>query len=319
MEEVSGHDVNYVDFVNSTVIDGWFILNRTCQRTEELIRKHASYAKLDYKRLTGRKRKQFRCQSIQTQCQERRSRLWRETEHRDYCKELEEWRRKYSNLAEEKTILYEDMMKEGTELEREITDLKETNKALKDYVEILEHKDSLKCKEKTINDLGTKQKGRKLELLKNRAQCALWFCKSFGLDLTNIKLQDESGCSYTMEYPTPSTSTPGQMEYDKLSEDRQKINEQVLFLLDRFCVGDQVYHELSIITDGLPKSYLIKQLRGELNKTYHVERTPGPCPGARLDFTSTLTDHVRELLSMKPELRENLVGMEHRCQDPPTS
>ena len=199
------------------------------------------------------------------------------------------------------------MMKEVTELEREITDLKDTNKALRVYVEILEHKESLKCKGKTINDLGTKQKGRKLELLKNRAQCALWFCKSFGLDLTNIKLQDESGCSYTMEYPTPSTSTPGQMEYDKLSEDRQKINEQVLFLLDRFCVGDQVYHELSIITDGLPKSYLIKQLRGELNKTYHIERTPGPCPDARLDFTSTLADHVRDILSMKPELRDRKI------------
>ena len=28
MEEVSGHDVNYVDFVNSTVIDGWFIFEQ---------------------------------------------------------------------------------------------------------------------------------------------------------------------------------------------------------------------------------------------------------------------------------------------------
>lgn len=309
MEGVSGQDVNYLDLINSTVTDGWFTLNRTCPRTEELVRKHASYAKMDYRRLTGRKRKQLdsKVYKLSVRRGEIDSRETQNTKIQDYCKELEEWRRKYSNLAEEKKTLYEDMMKEVNNLEKEVTDLKEANKALRDYVEILEHEEALKCQGKTINDLGTKQKGRKLQLLKNRAQCALWFCKSFGLDLTNIRLQDESGCSYTMEYPIPSTSTPGQMEYEKLSKDRQEIIEHVLFLLDKFCVGDEVYHELSVITEGLPKSYLIKQLRGELNKTYHIERTPGPYPGARLDFKSTLTDHVRELLSMKPELRDGKI------------
>ena len=104
MEEVSGHDVNYVDFVNSTVIDGWFILNRTCQRTEELIRKHASYAKLDYKRLTGRKRKQLdaKVYKLSVMRGEVDSGEKQNTKIQDYCKELEEWRRKYSSLAEEK-------------------------------------------------------------------------------------------------------------------------------------------------------------------------------------------------------------------------
>ena len=34
---------------------------------------------------------------------------------------------------------------------------------------------------------------------------------------------------------------------------------------------------------------------------------PGPFPGARLDFKSTLTDHVRELLGIKPELRDEKI------------
>lgn len=97
--------------------------------------------------------------------------------------------------------MYEDMMKEVNNLEMEITDLKEANKDLRDYVEILERNEALKCQEKSVNDLGTKQKGRKLQLLKNKAQCALWFCKSFGLDLTNIRLQDESGCNYNWNIP----------------------------------------------------------------------------------------------------------------------
>lgn len=204
------------------------------------------------------------------------------------------------------------MMKEVNNLEMEITDLKEANKDLRDYVEILERNEALKCQGKSVNDLETKQKGRKLQLLKNKAQCTLWFCKSFGLDLTNIRLQDESGCNYTLEYPIPPTLGSNQMEFEKLPNDQKKIIERVLFLLDKFCVGDEVYHELSVTIEGLPKSYLIKQLRGELNKTYHIERMPGPFPGARLHFKSTLTDLVRELLSIKPELRDETIQIKLR-------
>ncbi|CAB4016317.1 Hypothetical predicted protein [Paramuricea clavata] len=82
--------------------------------------------------------------------------------------------------------------------------------------------------------------------------------------------------------------------------------EQNLFILDKFCVGDSLYHEVSILSDDLPKSYLVKQLRADMNKTYHIERTRG-YPGARLDFTSTLRDHVKELLAQQPDLSDSVV------------
>ena len=44
-----------------------------------------------------------------------------------------------------------------------------------------------------------------------------------------------------------------------------------------------------------------------MNKTYHIERTPGGYAGARLDFTSTLRDHVEELLAQQPELCDSVV------------
>ena len=43
----------------------------------------------------------------------------------------------------------------------------------------------------------------------------------------------------------------------------------------KFCVGDCFYHELTMVTDGLPKSYLVKQRRDQLNKICHVTPTPG--------------------------------------------
>ena len=68
-------------------------------------------------------------------------------------------------------------------------------------------------------------------------------------------------------------------------------------------MGDEIYHDLSMVTEGLPKSYLIKQSRARLNATYHIERTPGIYPGASLNFTSILCDHVKELLRKSPELK----------------
>ena len=71
-------------------------------------------------------------------------------------------------------------------------------------------------------------------------------------------------------------------------EDNNKL-EQILFLLDKLCVGDEVYHEMTTHTDGLPKSYLIKQLQSNLDKTYHIEKTQGNFPGAAINVTKRLS------------------------------
>ena len=159
-----------------------------------------------------------------------------------------------------------------------------------------------KCKGKKLNQVGAKQVGRKLLHLKNKAQCALWFCKSYGLELKSIEFQDQDGGSHTIDYRESITRG----SYDKLSQDDNKI-EQVLFLMDKFCVGDEVYHELSMITEGLPKSYLVKQLRTNLNKTCHIERTAGEYPGASISFTSTLRELIKELLETSPELKDSTI------------
>ena len=44
---------------------------------------------------------------------------------------------------------------------------------------------------------------------------------------------------------------------------------EVLFSLDIFYVGDSFYHELTMIIDGLPNSYIVKQRRVQLNDICH--------------------------------------------------
>ena len=40
--------------------------------------------------------------------------------------------------------------------------------------------------------------------------------------------------------------------------------------------------------DGLPRSYLIKQCKEELNKLCHITGVPGPAQGAQVDFITEL-------------------------------
>ena len=66
-----------------------------------------------------------------------------------------------------------------------------------------------------------------------------------------------------------------QTGFDTLSEDEKGNVEKILFLVDKFCVGDSFYHELTMVMDGLLKSYLVTQRRDQLNNICHVTRTLG--------------------------------------------
>ena len=90
--------------------------------------------------------------------------------------------------------------------------------------------------------------------------------------------------------PSPQT------QFSKLSEDDKARVESILYLIDKFGVGDEFVHELSMTVDGLPKSYLFKQCRTELNKNCIIKSTPGKAPGAQHSFRQLLTDQVQQLV-----------------------
>ena len=94
--------------------------------------------------------------------------------------------------------------------------------------------------------------------------------------------------------------------FDGLSAKEKDSVEQVLFLLDKFCVSDHYYHELTMISDGLPKSYLIKQRRKQLNDICHVTRTPGNADGAQVSFTDLLKERISDLIAKTEDV--NFMG-----------
>ena len=42
--------------------------------------------------------------------------------------------------------------------------------------------------------------------------------------------------------------------FEALSDEETAKVERVLFILDKFCIGDSFYHKLTMVMDGLPKS-----------------------------------------------------------------
>jgi len=65
-------------------------------------------------------------------------------------------------------------------------------------------------------------------------------------------------------------------------------------------VCDEVYHELTILCNDLPQSYLIQQKRSDLNKHCHIEKVPDNYPGVQISFLDTLQDHITEFLETHP-------------------
>ena len=86
---------------------------------------------------------------------------------------------------------------------------------------------------------------------------------------------------------------------DSVSEEEKEKVDKIVFLLDKFCVGDSFY-QFSMYND-LPKSYLIKQQQTQLNDTCHIVSTPGRAEGAEVSFKELLKERVQDLINQNPD------------------
>ena len=136
-----------------------------------------------------------------------------------------------------------------------------------------------------------------------RAETALWFSQAFGfcVQLLTIKEADtektyeinvETKAQKSGECSTPATNT---------NDSKMEKVEQILYLLDKFCVSDEFYHEFSMIENGLPRSYLTKQCRSDLDKLCHLTPTPGSCEGAQVSFETLLLQQISAFKKENPE------------------
>ena len=143
-------------------------------------------------------------------------------------------------------------------------------------------------------DVGKRQQERNLRTLATRVEQALWFSESFGLCLNNIKLVDDSGRDHILMLG----SEKGLKSYKDLPDEDQQDIQQVLYIMDKFCIGEAAYHELTCCPGGeLPRSYLVKQCKEDLNKLCSIERTPGKANRAAFNFLDELSAVVEKMVS----------------------
>lgn len=169
--------------------------------------------------------------------------------------------------------------------------VKEENAHLSQYVEKLEELEKLENAGNKITEVQEKQQQR----VKTKAERALWFAETFGLRLSSMEFLDDNGKTHNINY-----QGQGAKSFQELSkEDQDKIKE-IIYLADKFCIGEAAYHELTLACGGgsLPRSYLVRQSKNQLNELIHIRRTPGTAEGAQLDFESELQNTIRKVVSI---------------------
>jgi uncharacterized coiled-coil protein SlyX len=222
-------------------------------------------------------------------------------------KEKEELKKQMKVLEEKCENLLHEILQEKeniqkiSHLEDKVCGLESMNTELLAYISGLEQKDichncdSTFCnKGQAYHKVSYSQKQRKLKQIKSNAEKALWFLESFGIKIDKLLLTDTaSNENINLKF----NESVGKAAYKSLTAEEQDKIKQVVYIMDSFCVSDAAYHELSMIdSDGLPRSYLIKQCRMDLNSIHSVSRTPGSWPGAQLSFKVELHNHLSKLV-----------------------
>ena len=119
------------------------------------------------------------------------------------------------------------------------------------------------------------------------------------MELQCLKLKDPGSVNtFTVDFNSNNSSAPTESDhtlekltqYEKLNnEDKVKI-ESILYLMEKFSVGDEFVHDFQI------KSYLIKQCRAELNRQVNITTTAGQAPGAQYSFKSLLKEKIEDMV-----------------------
>ena len=71
----------------------------------------------------------------------------------------------------------------------------------------------------------------------------------------------------------------------------------MLYLLDKFAVSDEVYHELTMLCSDLPASHGVKAARNKLNDQLVFNRLSSPYPGAYRCFETMLVNTISTAVS----------------------
>ena len=172
--------------------------------------------------------------------------------------------------------------------------LTEQVKCLEDRVEKVT-KDALKYKDqckvmtevskvpinqgRSFDEVHERQQKRKVASIKHGSEQALSFVKTFGLSVEKVVLRSPTKI-VELTYDLPESSA-GCSSSSSTAADKETGNvDETLFLLERFGVSDECYHEMIQLFPELPRSYVVKNERKDISQSIELKELPSKYKGA---------------------------------------
>ena len=100
---------------------------------------------------------------------------------------------------------------------------------------------------------------------------------------------------------TPDRSDKKIQGFESLSEEDKEKVRGIVYIMVRFSVSHEAYHELTQVVGGeqLPRSYLVEGCTKFLDSKLYLRKTPGTCPGAELPVKDLLETEIRNCVSLQ--------------------
>ena len=112
--------------------------------------------------------------------------------------------------------------------------------------ELLKERDSFINFGQVVEHVGVRQQRRKISHFKDATEAALWFAESFGLipeSITAHTIHSQDQLTISLGQDTEVNSA--KIQKPSVREVDEFVALQTLYLLDRFGVSDECYHEMT--------------------------------------------------------------------------
>ena len=228
---------SYINSVNKSIPGNAVAIRSDCERLEKCLQLRAAEIYNLYTKTKGRRKYEIIKKSIRVFVKEGEV-----ANVEAAMDDADRWKEQCDQLQKRVASLYEDMAEAISSYEEKMEGVED---------ELLDVKQQLHTSPeantgKPISEVGPRQARRQLNRVKTYAEKALWFADTFGLKPTNLELRKiATGSPVKIPFNSSHPSTSQQ----STSENENELVEvkQVLYLLDKFAVSDQCYHEMSML------------------------------------------------------------------------
>lgn len=146
----------------------------------------------------------------------------------------------------------------------------------------------------------------KRKRLASEIQSSLSFCEETAFVPKSVSLVNkDTGDQEVLDLTSGSFSSAVGNSGDLEREDKAKF---ALYVKDKFSLSHQAYHELTLLSGDLPRSYNIKKLTKELNSKYNISPLPGDLIGVQQKLKDRLLVHLPSSCMQGETVRLKLSG-----------